>query len=92
MRGEGRRAVPNWDKGKGEGAAPAADGDKAIGVEKGRRAGGGRLPMTAPRPRGASPAASASLARRLRRPHPPVRALRRGEIECRRIFDGEPTR
>uniref|UniRef100_A0A0E0FBN1 Endoglucanase n=1 Tax=Oryza meridionalis TaxID=40149 RepID=A0A0E0FBN1_9ORYZ len=38
--------------------------------------------MTAPRPRGASPAASASLARRLRRPHPPVRALRRGEIEA----------
>uniref|UniRef100_A0A0E0E8B6 Uncharacterized protein n=1 Tax=Oryza meridionalis TaxID=40149 RepID=A0A0E0E8B6_9ORYZ len=51
--GEKGGVLANWDKGKGEGAVPAADGDKAAGGEKGRRAGGGGLPMTAPRPRGA---------------------------------------
>nr|ABA97969.1 Glycosyl hydrolase family 9 protein, expressed [Oryza sativa Japonica Group] len=73
--GEGQRAVANWDKGKGEGAAPAADGDKAIDGEKGRRAGGGGLPMTAPRPRGASPAASASAPLRFARTPPAGRIL-----------------
>ena len=58
--GEKGGALANWDKGKGEGAVPAADGDKATSGEKGQRAGGSGLPMTAPWPCGASPTATAT--------------------------------
>nr|BAD61887.1 hypothetical protein [Oryza sativa Japonica Group] len=78
------------------GGWPATSGGAATGV---RRAavgggsvllvflfgGGGRVGRRLPPPPRLR-FRSAPLARRLRRPHPPVRALRRGEIECRRIL------